>query len=302
VACNTGGGAGPGASVVPARCIHISSLSGLSPSNGSFRIAGYLWLILPPGSGDTMPGLELFGRSVTLTPFSGTPMPEGGRYQSYSFEAIVDHDFDLRDYPFDRQALQLTIEATDPDTEILLTPDTADSAIADFVSLPGWSITGLSLAPSRHSYATGFGHRATGTSFSRLSVLIDVERSRSPLLIEKFLGYFVSFLLSGLVLLIPVSELGTRVGITTGSLFAAVFNRYRLEDTIGFDATFGLVDQLSLLTFSEILLILLLSLLAHRMARRQHADSARRLNRRYGPALVGLHTLGWLAALWQAMS
>ena len=48
----------------------------------------------------------------------------------------------------------------------------------------------------------------------------------------------------------PPSELGVRVGMMTSSIFAAVFNRYRLEDAIGFDAVFGLVDQVSFLTFS----------------------------------------------------
>lgn len=70
----------------------------------------------------------------------------------------------------------------------------------------------LRLASSYKSYTTGFGYQTARPAFPRLTVQIEVERKRSPLIFEKFTGFLVSLLISALVFAVPAEQLGTRLG------------------------------------------------------------------------------------------
>jgi hypothetical protein len=166
-----------------------------------------------------------------------------------------------------------------------------DSALSDIVTLPVWHMDGLRLDQSTRTYDTGFGYRTERPTFSRLTLVVDIWRGGSWMQLEKFTGFLVALILTGLALLVPPTELGTRVGIMTSSIFAAVFNRYRLEDRIGFDTSFGLVDQVSMLTFSAILTMLLVSLYTHNQSRSRPAALVVPLDRRLGGAVLGAHWL-----------
>ncbi|MEI4470804.1 hypothetical protein [Frigidibacter sp. MR17.24] len=279
----------------------VTSLHAIDPGDGSFGLSGYVWFSDPGGSFDPAHDMEILAREVVVTPFVRSRRPDGSVYAVVAFRVVVDHAFDLRRYPFDRQHLSLPIEAAETADRIVLVPDRADSVISDEVHLPGWRIGALALGAAERRYDTGFGHRAGQPAFSRVTLGIGIDRRVSPLLFEKFTGFFVALVIAGLTLLVPVEELGTRIGMTTGAIFAAVFNRYRFEDAIGFDASFGTVDQVTFLTFSMILGMLLLSLLSHRARRRAEpgapARAVARRDARRGGVIAAAHLLA-LAAVF----
>lgn len=270
--------------------LYVTSLSGIEPSAGSFAISGYAWFIAPPDvTFDPAHDVELFGRSVQLRPFAADALEDGSHYSVITFSAVIDQDYDVSNYPFDRQSLVLHFEAAQPAENLVFVPDIADTRIAREVRAPGFRVEGIDLQAREIAYDTGFGHRGGRSSFSRLVATVQIERNISPLLFEKFTGFFVAFVISALVSFVPVSELGTRVGMTTGSIFAAVFNLYRMEDAIGFDAVFGLVDMVSMLIFSMILLQLMLSLWTHYRLRQQQGAVAVRANYALGGLIVAIH-------------
>ena len=266
----------------------VTSISGLDPSDGSFRISAYVWTVDPAGTFDPASGLQIIARELHITDDSRMTLPDGSLYIGATVNAVIDHGFDMSDYPFERDTLTLTIESDEDSSRLVFVPDQADSRIADFVDLPGWHIDGVEIRAGMHTYQTRFGHWSESPTFSRLRVGIDVSRNRSPLFLGKFTGFLVAFLITAMVFAVPPAELGIRVGMTTSSIFAAVFNRYRLEDAIGFDAVFGLVDQVTVLIFSAILWTLVLSVVSHRMTRRQLAAWH---DRRLGGAIVLAHLL-----------
>ncbi|WP_143089906.1 hypothetical protein [Tropicimonas isoalkanivorans] len=271
--------------------LFITSLSAIDPRDGSFRVAAFAWFADPQGRFDPTRDMEVIARSASVEPFEKQPLAGGGTYTAVLIDAVVDHGFDVRDYPFDRQTLRFELESALPSDQLVFRPDVSDSRISADVNSPGWRIGTLSLTSTSRTYETGFGHRPAGASFSRITADIEISRKLSPFVFEKFAGFFVALLITGLVLMVPVAELGTRVGMTTGSIFAAVFNRYRLEDGIGFDAVFGVVDQVSLLTFSAILSMLLLSLTTHRVQMSRGVAAAGLLNRRVGAVVLAVHAL-----------
>jgi hypothetical protein len=280
----------------------ITSISDLDPDDGSFRMVGYIWTVDPAARFNPVGQIEVLARESKIQPIAQTVLPDGSLYVAASFDAIADHDFDVRAYPFERSVLGLQFEAVEDVTELVFVPDRRDSRIADFAVVPGWHIDGLELRSEIHRYDTGFGYRAELPSFSRVEVAVEVGRDRSPLILGKFTGFLVAFLITAIVYVVPPTELGARLGMTTSSVFAAVANRYRLEDAIGFDAAFGLVDRVTLLTFGAILLTLVVSLVSHHRLQ-QGADPAAvtSLDRRIGIALMAailvLFSLAFRAAL-----
>ena len=269
----------------------VTSVSGVNPADGSFRISAYLWTVDPLGQFDPENQIEILGRNWSSRKIADRMMPDGSRYVAVLVEAVVDHQFDLHAFPFDHQKLTFSIEATSSAHSLVLVPDHADSRLADFLTVPGWTVTGLNLTSDAHLYDTSFGQTTAHPTFSRLTVGVDLTRNVSPLVVEKFAGFLVALIISALVFVVPVTELGTRIGMTTSSIFAAVFNRYRLEDSIGFDSVFGLVDQISLLTFSAILWTLGISLWTHRRASSHGKIVAARIDHQLGIAVIGLHIL-----------
>ncbi len=269
--------------------VFVTSVSSIEPSDGSFRVAGYLWFIDPAGKFDPESDMELLVRSGSTEVFAQRDLPDGASYTAVAFDGVVDHPFDVREYPFDEQRLVFQVEAAKSIGVIKFVPDNTDSRVADFVRAPGWRTGALELAATDVTYDTGFGVRTGRPTFSRLAVSLDLERNLSPFLFEKFTGFFVAFVITVLVVFVPIDEFGTRVGMTTGSVFAAVFNRYRMEDATGFDAVFGLVDQVSMLTFSVILQILILTLVVHRRSINHGSWHAVDLNRRVGAVIIGVH-------------
>jgi hypothetical protein len=268
----------------------VTSISNLSPADGSFRMVAYIWTVDPAGTFDPATDLQVLARESLITAATRTTLPDGSVHAAAVVDATVDHAYDVRAYPFDRETLRLRFESVEDSTELVFVPDRADSRIADFVELPGWHIDRLDIDAEPHRYDTGFGHRIDLPTFSRVSVDVHVARNRSPLLLGKFTGFLIAFVITAMVYAVPPGELGVRLGMTTGSIFSAVFNRYRLEDSIGFDAAFGLADQTTLLISSVILVTLVLSIVSHqRLQRTEDKAAVVRADRRLGAAVILVH-------------
>ncbi len=280
----------------------VTSVSGLNPADGSFRLTLYLWFLDPEGRFDPSSELEVFARSSTTRVIVDKTLPTGGSYAAVEVNAVVDQIFDVSNYPFDRQSLRLIFETVDDRSELVFKPDSENSRVSDLVSIPGWHIEDLNVRAFDALYETTFGYRTERPTFSRFAVTIDVARNRSLLLVEKFTGFIVGFIIAVLSLAVPAKEFGVRLGMTTGSIFAAVFNRYRLEDAIGFDATFGLVDQISLLTFSAILSSLAATIFTHHLYLRKGPSAFARTRHWLGAGLVGFHLVLFLVVFAVALA
>ena len=282
--------------------LFITSVSGIDPADGSARITGYVWFVSPHGTFDPLKDVEWFGRSSKVTEIARAQLPSGDDYTAVEVELMTDQQYDLRNYPFDRQSLNIKIESVKDATNIVLAPDVTDTRVADFVKMQGWQFDQFRFHETSISYDTKFGYRQTLPQFSRLTFVIDISRMTSALVIEKFIGFTVAFVISCLIYLLNAGDLGIRVGMATGSIFASVSNRYSLEGQIGFDDSFGLVDQISVLTFSAIGMALAISLYARRRLNRDGPVVAERLDDRLGFASVTIHLLLAIAAFWYATS
>jgi hypothetical protein len=235
---------------------------------------------------------------VQISEAESEPAPGGGSYTFARIEAEVDQEFDFRDFPFDSQRLSLRLEAADSADGLRFVPDRADTQISDYLSLVGWRVDGVALDTAEHAYDTNFGYWAgRGATFSQILVQVDVTRVRSPVLFDDFIGFTFAFLVTALTFFVSCTELGLRVGMTTGSLFAAVTNLVRLDEAVGFKPEFGLVDRLAFLIFGAIVTALVISLATNRLSKHGDPDAAKTRANRIDTVLGVLNMTVFLALI-----
>ena len=228
----------------------VTSLSRISSTDGSFDVSGYAWLIDRGAITDATDEIQILARRALIEPVQSVALDDGATFTALRFEATVDQVFDLRDYPFDRQTLRLNVETKLPADRLRFVPDEVDTRLADFLVVAGWKVTGLRLLESIVGYDTSLGVWSA-PDFSRLTLLIDMERERSNFVIGKFIGYTMALLVTALIFFVPPDQIGVRIGMATTAVFAAVGNRYGLDTVIGAESAFGLVDQLSIIVLRQ---------------------------------------------------
>ena len=275
---------------------YVNSVSGINPADGTFDISVDLWFIDPEGTFDPRDNLYVLARSSSIKNYYEERGADGRSYTSVRVDAVVDQEFSLTEFPFDEQNLLLRLEAGDTIDRIRFVPDAQPPEIADYIALVDWTLSSASLTATEHRYTTRFGLDETGPQeFSQLELTIAAARTQTGVVIDDFLGFIFSFIITGLIYFVPTTELGTRIGMTTGSLFAALLNLNRLLDAAGYKAEFGLVERLGFLIFGAILCSLLISIAMKRVATKWGVERADRID-----AVLGVIVMSaFLAAiLW----
>jgi hypothetical protein len=265
----------------------LTSLSRIDPADGSFDVSAFAWIIDPGKTLDPAAQIQILARKAGIEAVQRASLGDGSTFTGLRIEATLDQAFDLRDFPFDRQTLRVNVETEVPADRLRFVPDEQDTRLADYLVVNGWNVTGLRFEERVIRYDTKFGvwH---APDFSRLSLLIDIERQRSALVIEKFIGYTMALLVTALIFLVPTDQIGVRIGMATTAVFAAVGNRYGLDTLIGAETVFGLVEQLSLIVFIAIFAAIAATLLTYELAQKRTLALSNRVNITAGGIVVAL--------------
>lgn len=246
----------------------------------------FAWFNDPSGRFDLEKDLYFIAREVDIDEVETEVTPQGGLYTYARIQAVVPHEFDLASFPFDRQHMVLRMEAEDP-TDLNFVPDAQDAGFSDYIALRGWTVDKVSVTTAEHVYDTTFGYWKTeDTGYSQIALNVDISRTRSTVLLDDFLGFTFAFLITSLTFFVPPTELGLRIGMTTGSLFAAVVNLNRFHDAVGFRPEFAMVDRLAFLVFGALFGSLVIAIVTNRMSKHGDAAAANRLDTRLGIALM----------------
>ena len=265
----------------------VTSLSRIDPADGSFDISAFAWIIAPDRTFDPADQLQILARKSAIEAVQQASTGDGSTFTGLRIEATVDQAFSLRDFPFDRQTLRVNVETEVPADRLRFVPDEQDTRLADYLVVNGWNVTGLRFEERVIRYATEFGVWRV-PDFSRLTLLIDIERQRSALVIEKFIGYTMALLVTALIFLVPTDQIGVRIGMATTAVFAAVGNRYGLDTLIGAETVFGLVEQLSLIVFIAIFAAIAATLLTYEIAQKHTLALSKRVNLAAGVVVVAV--------------
>jgi hypothetical protein len=221
---------------------------------------------------------------------------EGKAWVIMKMKCTMKENWNVEDFPFDRQHLQVQIENTLFDnTSLIFLPDTIGSRFDDQEAIDGWAIRNFRVRASSNNYQTGFGDIREGhldSTFSQFVIEMDIERNAWGLFLKIFIGMYIAFLISMISFTPKPSELEPRFGLPVGGLFAAVGNKYIIDSLLPESPSFTLVDTLHTLTFLSIFATLLISAFVLNLHDSGKGERALRVNRRLSRIVV----IGYFAA------
>ncbi|MBK8951710.1 MAG: hypothetical protein IPM85_04685 [Chitinophagaceae bacterium] len=108
-------------------------------------------------------------------------------------------------------------------------------------------------------YETAFGDESLSqqkVEYSAFRVRLSITRSAAGLFWKMFLGMYISFLISFMCFFIHADGMDSRFGLSVGSIFAVIGNKYIIESSLPETASFTLVDMLHGVTLVFILLMI----------------------------------------------
>jgi hypothetical protein len=166
----------------------------------------------------------------------------------------------IGNFPFDRQTLRLSIENSQFDSRSLVfVPDTVGKHFDPRFTLSGWSIDSCIITSGIKAYETAFGDESIvkpHTEYSAFRVRLSIKRDASGLFWKMFLGMYIAFLIAYVCFYIHSDGMDSRFGLSVGSLFAVIGNKYIIDSSLPESSSFTLVDTLHGITLFFILVII----------------------------------------------
>src|SRR5215210_4025372 len=207
--------------------IFITSLHDLDVAGGSFGVDYWVWSIHPPEL-NPLETLEFYNAKEAHADLDQTAERGDQEWSQRKISAVGRHDWDLSNFPFDRQVLDIVLEEGTADTTALMySADTANSGYNEDIHLEGWHITDFALEERTVDYATTFGDPDIfdGSSYARLVASVQLERESMTGFFKLVTGVYVAsaiVLLSFLMNPHHANIFGARMGVLVGALFATV--------------------------------------------------------------------------------
>jgi len=175
--------------------------------------------------------------------------------------AMMLQDWDIHNFPFDQQNLHINLEDTMLDTtQIQYLADVENSKVSDDLSLDSWKIDSVTVKNNTSTYDTTYGDPVLKgeSQYSGISAHIHITRTNSWATFVKLVtGLYVAFLIALMVFRIKPQDSDSRVELAVGGLFAAVGNKYIVENIVPTTNQNTMIDNLHNVTFGAILLIVM---------------------------------------------
>jgi hypothetical protein len=241
---------------------YITSLYDMSLSNNSFSVDFWLWFNHKNDSLKPLETVEIVNAKKVENVLPTTEKKGGIIWATHKCRAEVKKQWNIEHFPFDRQELEIIVEEGSKDVNSLIyEADKANSKIDKSVKLEGWHISKFDITASQSEYATTYGDPILKgkSTYAHLSIKIVLDRVGTGLFFKMFLGVYIAFLIGLLVFWIDPEEFDSRIGLSVGSLFAAVGNKYIVDSVLPETVVFTLVDKVHLITFFFIFISLLVS-------------------------------------------
>src|SRR4029078_8566724 len=106
---------------------------------------------------------------------------------------------------------------------------------------------------------TGFGDESLAkprTEYSAFRARMDIKRDAGGLFWKMFLGMYIAFLIAYVCFYIHSDGIDSRFGLSVGSLFVVIGNKYIIDSALPESTSFTLVDTLHGLTLAFILAVI----------------------------------------------
>lgn len=238
--------------------LFITQLYDFDMAKRSFTATFWAWFLHNDEKYNPTQTVEITNAKTATAKFAGLDASKGVNWQQAKYNATIQEAWDTTHFPFDRQELSIILEDAQSDVSaVKLVADAANSKIDSSVEVPGWTIEGLRVRDVDVTYNTSYGDPTLqGTSaYSRVVATITMKRHGLRLLLSTFIGFGVAFLLSMLTFPLSFEAMGgSRIGLCAAAVFAAIGNKYVVDNMLPPASTFTLADGIQATSFAAIFL------------------------------------------------
>ena len=216
-------------------------------------------------------------------------------YLQMKLQCVMKDSWKINQFPFDHQILRFSIENSQFDAKSLVfVPDTLGKHFDPRFALRGWTIDSCILSSNIKVYETGFGDESLEkprTEYSAFRVRMVISREANGLFWKIFLGMYIAFLIAYVCFYIHADGMDSRFGLSVGSLFAVVGNKYIIDSSLPESTSFTLVDTLHGLTLFCIFAIISATAYSLWLVKKNEIKKSRRFDMTFAQVLLLFYIL-----------
>lgn len=282
--------------------VYITSIHDIDFKQKEFAITFWLWLKYKNPKFDFANNLEIpSAKSVDKSFF--TIDSSGERiYMIMKLQCVMKDSWKISNFPFDEQKLRVSIENSQYDaSSLIFVPDTAGEHFDKRFTLRGWDIDSCIIASGKKIYETSFGLDAVQqkSEYSNFRIRLSISRNASGIFWKLFLGMYLAFLISFICFYIHADGMDSRFGLTVGSLFAVIGNKYIIDSSLPESTSFTLVDTLHGITLFFILAIIAANSYSLHLIKKNKPEQSVRFDRTAAVVSLVVYLLLNIFFIWQ---
>jgi hypothetical protein len=262
--------------------IYVTSIHDIDFKQKEYTINFWLWLKYKNKDFDFVQNLEIPQAKSVVKSYSTLDTSNGKVYLLMKIQCVMKDSWKIGNFPFDHQKLRLSIENSQFDSRSLVfAADTLGKQYDPRFAVNGWVIDSFIVSTGTKIYETAFGEERLGkpqSEYGTFKVRISIERDAIGLFWKMFLGMYVAFLISYVCFYIHADSIDSRFGLSVGSLFAVVGNKYIIDSSLPESTTFTLVDMLHGITLLFIFSVITATTYSLQLVKRNKLKEANRFD------------------------
>jgi len=241
--------------------IYVTSIHDIDFKEKEYTIDFWIWFKYKNREFNFVENLEIPQAKSVNKSFSTIDSSGAEVYLLMKIQCVMKDSWAIDNFPFDHQTLRLSIENSQFDSQSLVfRPDTLGKQYDPRFTLRGWDIDSLKVSDGVKKYETAFGDTSIikpHTEYSNFKVRVGISRDAMGIFWKMFLGMYVAFLIAFMCFYIHSDSIDSRFGLSVGSLFAVIGNKYIVDASLPETTTFTLVDTLHGITLIFILTVII---------------------------------------------
>jgi hypothetical protein len=262
--------------------IYITSIHDIDFKQKEYTVNLWLWLKYKNRDFNFYDNLEVPGAKEVTKSFVTIDSSGERVYMQMKLQCVMKDNWKIGNFPFDKQKLRFSIENSQYDFRYLVfVADTVGDHFDKRFAMSGWTIDSCIIATGKKSYETAFGDerlQKPHTEYSNFKVRLSVQRDAMGLFWKLFLGMYIAFLIAYVCFYIHSDGMDSRFGLSVGSLFAVIGNKYIIDSSLPESTTFTLVDTLHGLTLFFIFSVISSTAWSLRLVKKGQVEKAHRFD------------------------
>ena len=284
--------------------IYITSIHDIDFKEKEYSTNLWLWLKYKNKDFDFYNNLEI-PQAKTVSKSFVTIDSSGDRYYVLmKLQCVMKDSWKISNFPFDRQNMRLFIENSQYDSKSLVfVADTVGEHFDRRFTLRGWAIDSCIINTGTKIYETGFGDeelKKPRSEYSSFRTRLVIKREATGLFWKMFLGMYIAFLIAFVCFFIHSDGMDSRFGLSVGSIFAVIGNKYIIDSALPESSSFTLVDTLHGITLFFIFAIIAANAYSLKLIKNNKLDKAYKFDTIAAQITIILYAALNVWFIWQA--